>query len=254
MSSGYVAPIQPANVVTALAAVMTDIGGIDKLTPAQRRERGLQTGESERGITYAYRGIDQIAAAAQPLFGKYGVVIVPTLVTRTVEHIELNGRPWTDHFVTVTWRIYGPGGLDDHMTACSEGIGRDNSDKGANKAITSAFKNLLLRLLCIGDPLDDTDNEKHENTAQREPRLTTVQAEAIRGAIADLPDESDRRQLRKEIADRWGTPNEILARDSKAVHEFLTGRIRDILVKVPDPSPGPVEPIEPQQLDEQVTP
>lgn len=139
------------NVVTALASVQAAIGGI------------VKTRGGEGGISYAYRGIDAIAAAAQPLLGAAGVIIVPTATITHVEQITVNGKPWTDTFVNVEWAIYGPGGATDVIDAQTQGIGRDNSDKGYNKAATQAFKNLLLRLLCIGDPQDDADAPQHQN-------------------------------------------------------------------------------------------
>jgi hypothetical protein len=149
-------------VAAALAAVMGELGGVAKLTPEQRRRKGMAGGD-ERGVTYAYRGIDQIAAAAQPLFAKHGLVTVPQVVDHSIKEIVVNQKPWTDTVVTVDWTIAGPG---DPLQARTMGWGRDNSDKGINKAMTGAFKNLLLRLLCIGDPDDDTDGHTHEADAK----------------------------------------------------------------------------------------
>ncbi len=161
---------QPANVITALAKVQAEIGGIQK------------TRGGEGGITYAYRGIDAIAAA-QPLLGKHGVVINPTEATITnVEELTINNKPWTDTLVTVHWTIYGPGGTTDHIEAVTQGLGRDNSDKGINKACTQAFKNLLLRILCIGDPNDDADAPQHQNhtrDAHTEPEPDPGHDEAV---------------------------------------------------------------------------
>jgi hypothetical protein len=159
-------------VAAALAAVMGELGGIEKLTPEERRRRGLSSGE--KGVTYAYRGIDQIAAAAQPLLAKHGVVLVPEVVDCKVEKITVNGNPWTDTMLTVRWTIAGPG---DPLMACTAGLGRDNSDKGVNKAMTGAFKNLLLRLLCIGDPDDDTDG--HTHVADAAPVITADSPSAV---------------------------------------------------------------------------
>lgn len=146
------------DVTAALAAVMGELGGIEKMTASERARRGI--GGGDQGVAYAYRGIDQIAAQVQPLLAKHGVVIVPTSTASTVKEITVNNRPWTDTFIRIEWLVAGPNGST--LTACSEGQGRDNSDKGINKATTSAFKNLLLRLLCIGDPTDDTDGHTHE--------------------------------------------------------------------------------------------
>lgn len=174
----------PANVVEAIARVMGDIGGIEKLDKEERKRRGLGGGDADGGISYAYRGIDQIAAAAQPLFAKYGVVIVPRVVESRVVDILVRNNPWTDTFVRVEWIIAGPN--NTRLEGCTEGQGRDNNDKGANKAMTSAYKNLILRLLCIGDPNDDTDGHTFEAdpgpTAEEleEDRLKLEKAVAVK--------------------------------------------------------------------------
>ena len=182
-------PDPHTNVVAALAWVTAQIGGIAK------------TKGSESGGFYAYRGIDAIAAQAQPLLGAAGVVIVPTTNIVAVTEIQVNGRPWTDTTVTVDWTIYGP--CDTQIEARTQGVGRDNTDHGFNKAATQAFKNLLLRILCIGDPKDDTDQgdgqhnytdarpepDSPERTAaivqfQRLAKLTGAQREALKTARA----------------------------------------------------------------------
>jgi len=150
---------ETANVVASLAAIMGDLGGISKLTQSERQRRGIAT-DSSGGVSYAYRGIDQIAAAVQPLLAKYGVVIVPTWTESKVVDITVNSKPWTDTSIRIEWTIAGPN--DTYLRACSEGQGRDNSDKGLNKAFTSAYKNLLLRLFAIGDPDDDPDTQRVE--------------------------------------------------------------------------------------------
>lgn len=147
------------NVVSSLAAIMGELGGIGKMTSAERQRKGIAT-DGGGGVSYAYRGIDQIAAAVQPLLAKHGVVIVPTSTESKVVDIVVNSKPWTDTSIRIEWTVAGPN--DTYLKACSEGQGRDNSDKGLNKAFTSAYKNLLLRLFAIGDPDDDPDTNRVE--------------------------------------------------------------------------------------------
>lgn len=165
------APPKPAprNVIEAIARVELEIGGIAKLTPEQRRRLTGVAGESG-GISFAYRGIDQIAAAAQQLFGEYGVVIVPSVRDSEVEGIVKGaGQQWTRTTVRVEWALYGPAGVGDRIFSTTVGVGDDNADKGMNKAMTAAFKNLLLRILCIGDPQDDTDRYQNHDAPQPPP-------------------------------------------------------------------------------------
>lgn len=160
----------PTNVVAAIARVKLGIGGIAKMTSEQHRQRTGSKASSESGIQYAYRSTDQIAAAAQPLMGRFGVVCAPTVVSYEVEEVQVNSKPWRHITMLVEWNVYGPGGKDDRLEpARTVGEGRDNSDKGMNKAQTAAYKNLILRLLDIGDPTDDPEHERHETDARRAP-------------------------------------------------------------------------------------
>lgn len=141
-------------VTQALAAVMADLPAIGKDGRADPKQGG-----------YAYRGIEQITKHAQGLFAKHGVVMVPQVESCEVRDITVAGKPWTDTTLHVTYEVHGPAG--DSVKVRTVGIGRDNSDKGANKAMTQAFKYALLQLLCISDAKDDVDGQTHEADAPR---------------------------------------------------------------------------------------
>jgi hypothetical protein len=161
------------HVVAALARVMGELGGIGKDM------------NSPQG--YSYRGIEQITARAQTLFAKHGVVVVPTIVGwHEPTLLTVNGKPWTDERITVRFRFYGPGGSEDYVDAVTVGIGRDNADKGTNKAMSQAFKYALLQVLCIGDSSADTDghdaaNADGSHTPQAQPSGPVVSAGIANG-------------------------------------------------------------------------
>jgi hypothetical protein len=113
---------------------------------------------------YQYRGIEAVTKHAQPLFAKYGVVIAPRArVTQVVPSPAMKDG-WQDVYVEVDWLITGPDGTT--IEARTNGIGRDRSDKGANKGQTQAYKYLLLHLLCIADGKDDADGQTYEHDRQ----------------------------------------------------------------------------------------
>jgi hypothetical protein len=166
------ATAQPDNVIAALALVMKELPGIGKDDRATPQQGG-----------YAYRGIEAITREVQPLFAKYGIVVTPHAMLEEIVDIEVNGRPWTDTRLLVSYTVYGPGGADDRIEAGPIlAIGRDNSDKGANKCMTQAFKYLLLQLLCISDSDDDSDGTTHEADSQVPPETTTRPAPKTRSA------------------------------------------------------------------------
>lgn len=233
--------VKPANVIAALAQITGEIGGIEKLTAAERQRRGMGGGEG--GISYAFRGIDQITATAQPLFAKYGVVIVPDVQDERLIDIVVNGKPWTDAVVTVCWRIYGPGGVEDAVSATTVGMGRDGTDKGFPKAITQAYKNLILRLFSIGDPDDDTDgrtieadNHDRARPAARSdaPREVTP-AQTLAALFSTL--DGDAKKLVNEHAKSIGVTNVMRAGD----------KAEELMAYIAAQTPAAPAPAEPEE-------
>lgn len=141
---------RPTSVVKAISRVMAELPAIGKEGKADPAQGG-----------YRYRGIEQITAAAQRLMADQGVVFVPRVVSVDIVDITVNGKPWTDTRLTVEYLVYGPAG--DHIVVGPLlAIGRDNSDKGANKAMTQAYKQALLQVFCVADSKDDADGTTHE--------------------------------------------------------------------------------------------
>lgn len=142
--------LTPTNIIEAIAAVMGELPGIGK---GERSQAG-----------YNYRGIEAITKEIQTLLSKYKVVFVPRVVARHTKDIVVNNNPWTQEELTVIYTVYGPGGVEDRIEVGPiVALGRDNSDKGANKCMTQAFKYALLQTFCIGDAKDDGDAETHTN-------------------------------------------------------------------------------------------
>lgn len=166
----------PTNVIAALARVMEELPAIGK---SEKSNQG-----------YSYRGIEQVTAQAQRLFGRYGIVFAPRVVDRTTVALTVNGKPWTEEQLMVAYTVYGPGGIEDKIEVGPVlGLGRDNSDKGGNKALTQAFKYALLQTLCVSDAKDDADRdvayaadppEQTVNLASLVKNLTKDQKEALK--------------------------------------------------------------------------
>lgn len=242
----------PTNVIQAIARVMAEIGGIEKLTPQQRRARGMSGGDAE-GIKYAYRGIDQLAQHAQPLFGKYGVVIVPNVVDVEIDKIvkgssTMENTQWTRTTVTVEWTLYGPSEFpteNDFITSKVIGVGDDNSDKGMNKAMTAAFKNLLLRILCIGDPQDDADGrDENQPMEYRDPAPEQPFGKTLFDQIKASDDDKLKALLRQFALDKGKRLTEkVLVEDEPFAREVYEAIVRYGYDQEPAADePSPAEP------------
>lgn len=153
------------NVITALAAVMKELPAIGK---------GDKSPEG-----YAYRGIEAITKHLQPLLAKHCVIITPSSTIVDVRPSPAMKEGWQDVQITVDWRIFGPGGPSDVIEARTSGIGRDKSDKGANKAQTQAYKYLLLHLLSIADKADDADGVTYEHERAELPVAAPISDKSL---------------------------------------------------------------------------
>lgn len=127
---------------------------------------------------YAFRGIEDVLTALNPLLSKYGVFPVPEVLG--VEHLPDRGK---EHVcvVTVAYTFYGPAG--DSVRAVGAGEGSDTRDKGMQKAMTSAFKYVLFQALAIsteeGAKLDVDRNVPDESelpppTPMREAQVISI--------------------------------------------------------------------------------
>lgn len=136
-----------ASIAEAISAVIDEMPALGKDSQAPQAMGG-----------YAYRSIEAIVAAVRPLVAKHGITIVPH-----VEGYEYRPAPgqkesWQDVVLTVRYDILHG---DECVTARVVGIGRDSADKGANKAMTQAFKALLTQVFMVGE---GDDVEAHDLT------------------------------------------------------------------------------------------
>lgn len=160
----------------AIAAVMGELGGIGK------------DAKSPQG--YSYRGIEAITKEIRPLLAKHGVVIVPRAEVFDTRACAGMKEGWQDTYMNVEWTIVGPDG--SRLDASTVGIGRDNSDKGANKAMTQAYKYLLLDLFAISDASDDADGLSYEDhTQERTPAPVTDIKSRTKAKVGNMASRKD---------------------------------------------------------------
>ena len=153
-------------VVAALSAVMADVQAIRK---GQKN--------TAPNANYMFRGIDAVMNAVGPALRTHGVVIVPECVESHYRDVQTStGKPSREATVTVTYRAYGPAG--DSIIMQSAGEAMDSGDKGTPKAMSVAYRTLLLQALTIPTDEPDPDSQTYERAAQprREPRRESAPA------------------------------------------------------------------------------
>jgi hypothetical protein len=193
---------------------------------------------------YSYRGIEAITRHVQQLFAEHGVLPVPQAeVLATVSSPAMKDG-WQDVLMRVEWTLVGLDGST--ITAVTNGIGRDRSDKGANKAQTQAFKYLLLPLLLIADKKDDADGQTYEaDRAPDQQAATTEQVAEFHETLNRLGD------VQKAALKAWFAKNRIpkveratadqAARAVTKAHELLSSTPAPV-EEPPGEVHGPQEP------------
>lgn len=152
-------PITPPGIVAALAKVGAEAGAIPKAD--QNREQN-----------YAYRGIERILARVGPLLHEHGVVITPRVlsVERTQRERGRDRKLWDQVTLTVQYDLTHIDGSS--LTTVVVAEGQDNADKAPSKAMTMAYKVMLLQVLAIGDDENDPDLRTPDDAYARDQRST----------------------------------------------------------------------------------
>lgn len=172
-------PAGPA-VYRAISRVMDEIGRLGMAKEGQNKSQG-----------FAFRGIDQIYDALNPIMVKHGLMLLPRY-----------GMPIREQFTTgkgaTMFAVLIPGEFD---LVCAEdgskhtisviGEAMDSGDKGSNKAMSAAYKYAALQAFCI--PVkgnDDADAHSPESVrmrrSDRERAQLVISRSNVRDAVASI--------------------------------------------------------------------
>lgn len=127
--------MEERKIIKALTNIINEIGAIGK-------------NKKSPGVTYAYRGIDDVMNELHPLLAKHGVVIVPEVVEQLRENrTTLKGNPIIYSIMKIKFHFIADDGSEVVATIVGEGM--DTSDKASNKAMAIAFKYACFQVFCI---------------------------------------------------------------------------------------------------------
>ena len=117
-----------------------------------------------QGANFAYRGIDDVYNALNPLLGKHGVFVLPIARERMAEtRTTRSGASMEVVTVRMTYRFCHRDGSFVECTTIGEAM--DSGDKATNKAMSIAMKYAIFQTFCVATEdlqLDDPDREAHQ--------------------------------------------------------------------------------------------
>jgi hypothetical protein len=169
-----------------IPAIMADLGAIEKT-----QENSYQN--------YAFRGIEDVLYACQPIFIKHGVFIVPNVTGWEYQKHPGNGKADQHHVhATVGYTFYAEDGSCVSGSVVAESM--DSSDKAAAQTMSAAFKAFVFQILCV--PTEDNPDSDY-NTPQTHTDDTSTEddAEAVRVSRIN--------QLRAYLEEK-GTPEDVV--------------------------------------------
>lgn len=152
---------------------------------------------------YAFRGIDEIYKAVQPVFAKLGLFVVPTVMNHVrEERTSQSGSVLIYTILTVKHTFYAPDGSSVETVTMGEAM--DSGDKSCNKAMSAAMKYAIIEAFCIPceEPID-TENESHEVAPVE--LATAQQVREIKSLIAtcEISDDVVQKWFNKANVEAW---------------------------------------------------
>ena len=124
---------------------------------------------------------------------KHGIVIIPIeMITKREDETlkDFQGNDKVNRITTVEtrYRIQNIDDKDDYIIAVSAGTGVDTQDKGVGKAMTYAYKYLLLRTFAIptGEDADQISSEVYSSQFQtQKTKITEAEESELRIRIKE---------------------------------------------------------------------
>lgn len=143
----------------AIAAVRREVG------PVGKNQRNTQQ-------NFNFRGVDDVVNATSAALAKHGVLVVPAGVRRTRSEVQVGQKrtPMGHVDIDVTYRWYGPGG--DSFDTVVPGEAMDSGDKAVSKAMSVAYRIVLLQVLNLPTETTDPDAESYERSEPAPPAKT----------------------------------------------------------------------------------
>lgn len=172
-----------------LPKVMSDVGHVGKNRQNQQQH-------------YAFRGIDDLYQAIQPVFCRHGVFVVPAVLeTRREERKTQKGATLIYTMLTVKHTFYAPDGSS--VEAVTAGEAMDSGDKSANKAMSAAMKYALIETLCI--PTDEPIDTENDSPEAGVAIATAAQVREMKSLlpVADISDKLIEKWFSKAGVESW---------------------------------------------------
>lgn len=125
---------------------------------------------------FSFRGIDAVINAVGPALREHGVIVVPSVINHESKQVLVgrNQTPMNSVLILVKYWFYGP--MGDSFDATVVGEAMDAGDKAFSKAMSVAFRTVLLQTLALPTDERDPDADAYERQAAENSNHTPATA------------------------------------------------------------------------------
>lgn len=199
---------------------------VKKIAGATAQLRDWVADKTNKEQGYDYISADQVLSRCGAALSKVGVVVIPAIKSHdvgTVEYKRANGSVGYRYTATVAMSLMVTDGKSQ-FEVLWPGMGTDFSspEKAIYKAVTTAHKYFLMKLLCVGVGNEDGEHE-HENVEEpAAPKLKApkVSKEAVWKRWHDLSAEA--RALGIQVVELGpGTSIEDVIANGKSLADYI---------------------------------
>ena len=177
---------EPKGIYQAMAAIAAEIGAIGK------DKRCTQ------GASFAYRGIDDVYNALNPIMAKHGVFVLPIAGERTTDQRQTKtGGIMEIVVMRMTYKFCHADG--SYVEAVTVGQAMDSGDKATNKAMAIAHKYAILQAFCIPtEDMDDPDAVAEQLAPQQRQQQSQAPQQRQAQASQQRPQQTQGSEQRPE--------------------------------------------------------
>lgn len=185
-------------VYTAISEVMAELSKVGISKDRKNQQQG-----------YSFRGIDDMYNALSSLLANAGLCILPIVEEREVQE-RATKSGGVLFYTTIRVRFCIVSAKDGSKHECvMYGEAMDSGDKSTNKAMSAAYKYLVMEVFCIPTEGDnDADSNSHEPIAQKIGLSAKEKKEVYEQTIACLT-RGDEYGIR-EIWHPYGTDEKVV--------------------------------------------
>lgn len=186
-----------------------------KLTAVMAEVESIGKNKKNASQGFTYRGIDDVYNALHGLFAKHQIFVTFEVLESKVDEISNNGKITFATHLKVKYTFFTIDGSSVTTTTFAHAL--DMSDKGSGKALSYAYKYVLMQMFLI--PTEDlADNDKENITVAStttKPAVDSTKLQAVKTQITQAKTLDELKTIYEENKSYYGLIKDDLSQKRK---------------------------------------